>query len=135
VSEPTEQEQYEHIFIYYKEQAEISPIDANMRLLVKTLNQFDGIATVACCGGHDNPGRSQKPAGEWFVTIEVYPYDKRGWDDLSVIYYALDKCEKRVSLDFAGNINGFHIDGKGIEPDDFARFVIQERAFVRRIKK
>jgi hypothetical protein len=128
VSEPTEQEQYEGIFAYYKEQARIVPIDENMRVLIETLNRLPGVATVACCGGHEHPAQDQRPLGEWFVTIEVYPYDKRGWDTLSIIRYAMGKTDKRIALEFANLINGFFIRGKNILPDDFATLVFKERA-------
>ncbi|MDQ2997458.1 MAG: hypothetical protein M3R61_10430, partial [Chloroflexota bacterium] len=120
MSEPTEQQQYEAIFASYKEQARIVPIDTNMRTLIETLNQLDGIATVSCCGGHEHPARCQRPLGAWFVTFEVYPYDKRGWDALSIIRYATDQTNDRVSLRYAGLINGFSLDGKGIDPNDVA---------------
>ena len=45
----------------------MSGIDTKIELLVKFLNQLDGVITIGSCQGHDDGGSS----GEW-----VYPYIK-----------------------------------------------------------
>jgi hypothetical protein len=126
MNERTKRQLDDDIFAYYKKQAQIVDIDENMQLLVKTLNQLPGIATIACCGGHENPSRIQRPAGAWFVTIVVYRYDERGWNDLDIIHRAISRCRDRVSINFfSAETATFFLDGKEINPDDFAYFVFE----------
>jgi hypothetical protein len=46
-------------------------IDPNMRRLVRAMNALPGIRTMGSCGGHDNPGPTQQPAGHWFISFRV----------------------------------------------------------------
>lgn len=123
-----ERQTYIGVFEYQKRQAEVVPIDANMRTLVFTLNRLPGIATEACCGGHEHPiDHTQRPAGEWFVTFQAYQLDERGWYDLEIIRYAMDAFKGKVTLEFAAPTSSFSLTGKEVKPDAFATAVFRER--------
>jgi hypothetical protein len=71
-------------------------IDPNIRGLVKVLNSLEGVRTMGCCGGHKNPGPTQRPAGHWFVTFWVY---KRGRATTLPMIEAFCKRYKSLKLD------------------------------------
>lgn len=115
-----QRENYDHIFAYQKQQAEVVPIDDNMQTLIRMITSLSGLATYACCGGHENPSPIQRPAGEWLVGFEVYRCDEQGWDDLELVRYAMRKFpEDALNLEFSST-SSFHLCGKGIKPSTFA---------------
>lgn len=73
-------------------------LDPNIVGLVRALNALPGITTIGSCGGHENPGETQRPLGEWFVTFRVL-HRRGGWRSLESIAGAttLDPWRTRLS--------------------------------------
>lgn len=100
-------------------------IDINMRELIRALNQFPGIRTTACCGGHKNPNSIQHAEGHWFVAIWVY---KDGPDSLRMIegvgvdmgFSCMDE-----EMEFGYHRGRWYLEGKNIEPDSVAQELLK----------
>ena len=65
--------------------------------LVETLNTLDGIRTFSSCGGHENPGLGQIPAGEFDINMDVEPTEA-GFYSLSIIRSAMYMHPEHESL-------------------------------------
>jgi hypothetical protein len=75
--------------------------------LVRVLNeQFDGLATIGSCGGHEDgkPGEVHTSADQWWVTFELEPADADAdttapsagaWMDLEFLAYWLGRDVRR----------------------------------------
>ncbi len=64
-------------------------LDANVAGLVVTLNRFPGVATVASCGGHPDPGSGQWPERTWYVKFDL-PRSEAGWLSLEFLAWAIN---------------------------------------------
>ena len=122
-------------------------IDGNIVDLIKALNSFSGLFTTCSCGGHTNNTRHQLPAGEWeiFFSLEIEDEDKPSpamdaWLSLEYLVYGFSKLfrptsgEARINLhSSAPYLNGpgeslsFILEGRGSDPDEVARFLVDLR--------
>lgn len=119
-------------------------IDENMIRLVKALNDYPGVTTLGCCGGHENPSPIQHPLGHWFVTFRI-AHTRGGWRSLELIASVpprfsyrnkLGKYKKLVKIEIASSHPGyttgrglfFSLSGRHVEPDAVAEFVDRLRS-------
>ncbi len=68
------------------------PVDANIRDLVRALNEVPGRTTFSSCGGHENPTGSQEPLGIFQVTFDVEP-NELGFRALEIVTFATEEVE------------------------------------------
>jgi len=50
----------------------IPRVDAPVKSFVMKLNRIKGVYPASSCGGHDNPGGSRQPKGEFFVIMRIW---------------------------------------------------------------
>jgi hypothetical protein len=107
---------------------------------VEALNAFKGVTTVGSCGGHPDPGRGQKPAGEWTVSFRLTP-DEHGWRALEFLAWLVNNDARRSGskvilepfspppyLNTPGDCLVFHLTGWGGEdPEEFAQMLSRSR--------
>ena len=83
------------------EKVRLGELDPPIVELVRLLNEFDGIATIGSCGGHDDgrPGGMHASANEWWVTFELEPAtpdgettapSDRAWLELEFLVYVIE---------------------------------------------
>ena len=73
-------------------------IDRNIQRLVTELNAFPGVATFSSCGGHPDPStQSQRSAGEFEVSFNIYPLHG-GWRSLELIASVVSECVEHGKL-------------------------------------
>lgn len=119
-------------------------LDSNIRGLVAVLNSFQGIRTSSSCGGHENPGACQAPAGSWYVTFELQLEDGRpsedAWLSLEFLTWLVNHDGKgetaRIVMDSPPPyLNGpgsslyFDLTGSS-DPDELGEWIQQARAQV-----
>jgi hypothetical protein len=118
----------------------LEKLDPNIVALVEALNAFKGVTTVGSCGGHQDPGPGQRPAGEWIVIFTLAP-DVRGWRDLEFLAWLVNNSARRSGskvclepfaappyLNTPGECLVFHLSGWGGEdPEGFARMLDESR--------
>lgn len=111
-------------------------LDENIRPLCEELNRLPGIDTNDSCGGHENPGRGQCPAGEWYVGFSA-ERSCFAWQSLSLIAFVAGELDEQGfhelqvwcqpmyepgPLDFA--LHGY----EGTDPVRFSARLIEARA-------
>ncbi len=73
-------------------------IDRNIQRLVTELNAFPGVAIFSSCGGHPDPStQSQRSAGEFEVSFNIYPLHG-GWRSLELIASVVSECVEHGKL-------------------------------------
>ena len=93
-------------------------IDENIATLVATLNSLPGISTNSSCGGHENPGPGQAPAGEWYVDFDLLPH-QLAWQSLELIAFAIGEllcCGSTIELK-VWHDGGVRFDLRGYDCD------------------
>jgi hypothetical protein len=115
-------------------------LDPNIVALVEALNAFKGVETIGSCGGHQDPGPGQEPAGEWIVIFRLAP-DEHGWRALEFLAWLVNNNARRRGsklclepfaappyLNTPGESLVFHLTGRGGEdPEGFARMLDESR--------
>lgn len=118
-----------------KNQAVEEQLDANVVDLVQALSGFDGIYTISSCGGHENPGGCQEPAGSWYVSFKV-KRTGQGWFALEFITWAINAEYHRTNEDVQLTVFApppflnpralcFTVEGHGSDARDVARFLAE----------
>jgi len=120
-----------------------SEMDANIVALAKAINAIDGLYTVSSCGGHKNNKEYQLPADRWEVTFRLEPARQnspsvRAWLALEFLVYTFCKCyysdkgDVRITtfspspyLNGPGSSISFTMEGKGVNPDDVAKWLAE----------
>jgi hypothetical protein len=119
-------------------------LDLPVRALVRILNGFPGIHTVASCGGHETPGPAGNPAGQWEVRFTV-DHAEDGWYALEWLAWITQDARQagkhvsiRVSaappyLNTPGESLFFTLYGDthgeaGQDPDELAAWIKQQKA-------
>ncbi len=116
-----------------KETIPYGEIDHNIVPLVRAINRFDGIQTVASCGGHTRPKNVQLPKGQWEVVFQIEQTEE-GWFSLEFLAWCLNgdlpKAGRKVNLaptssapylNFPGRMLAFSIEAQKWDPEDAAR--------------
>ncbi len=67
-------------------------VDANIRDLVRALNEVPGLTTTSSCGGHKNPTFYQQPLGTFQVTFDVEA-NELGFRALEIVTFAANEVE------------------------------------------
>lgn len=101
-------------------------IDENIATLVATLNSLPGISTNSSCGGHENPGPGQAPAGEWYVDFYLIPH-QLAWQSLELVALTIGElqcCGSTVELKVwhDGGVR-FDLRGHDCDPNELAAMI------------
>lgn len=126
-----------------KQAIDYRALDATIAHLVHTLNAFEGVTTIGSCGGHDQPGPGQWPAGSWYVTFRI-ARDAHGWRALEFLAFCVETfghgrgiilrpSSPPPYLNTPGRMLRFALECyDGMDPNELAAFIdtIRNRCYI-----
>jgi hypothetical protein len=109
-------------------------LDANVVELCRALNSFKGVHTIGSCGGHENPGPSQWPAGQWYVLL-TFQRDEHGHFALEFLAWLINHDARSVHtvilypdaappyLNRPGQMLRYALEGEDYPPEELAELI------------
>lgn len=109
----------------FKKDIPYQDLDQNVARLVKVMNDFPGMLTLQCCGGHDDPDQeiNRVPKGYWYITFRAE--DLLELSFLAFIAREFDKVSLEAFYDpfeetFDQNYLLFALKGRDVDPNEIA---------------
>lgn len=108
-------------------------LDSNMKTLVRVLNEYEGIKTTGCCGGHEDNGMHQAPEGSFYVVMDAQITTKEARHSLAFVAYALECWPDGIAhieltgykpwIGIPSRSLGYAVVGEG-DPEELAEFLV-----------